>query len=570
MEVDNDQNKLLENEEILLNNNRKKKYLIIAFAALIIIIILIIIIVAVSKNKENTNENKNSDEDKISSYKPTKIETVKLPEDIIYEDHAIYSKSGNIIFRYKKEKDNNTYIGLIKEDGSNLKILWQGIWKDYYPNKNGGIRLMPFSDNKRILTGDYVLECSPNLDNCDKSFLYPIIYPEEVLNFQGLYRVWSEIIISPDDHIGWTSLSLVIDSINFIGKLIKNENNYTITNVQIISNAGFIEYEDEKEKIFKNYKFFRGGEMKQFTNGGEALSLAGANRDNPLAKSVFQNLIGEEVYPLSNFNGYEETTMISPDGKLGLVMTTRFSPKTSSEIIGLIPRPFSILSISGINMFVYMYAVKGARELREGNIGPAVIDINESIKNLTYIGYDIHEEGWAFCSPISWHPNSKKAMFSEISRKDRIKRIRIVHFDDYIPGNILENKKTPDNIKYAKSLDILKKSYNKEFNGYFKGKEGILIINITNSVTESQYLNYSEDGETFYNGYEKFQNINQIIGKLESNFTVSGKNSGKMELNIAMNISGYIIYEEEGKKVTSGYAEYNGKKLTIENVYNKE
>ena len=70
-------------------------------------------------------------------------------------------------------------------------------------------------------------------------------------------------------------------------------------------------------------------------------------------------------------------------------------------------------------MFVYMYAVKGARELREGNIGPAVIDINESIKNLSYIGYDIHEEGWAFCSPISWHPNSKKAMFSEISRKDR-------------------------------------------------------------------------------------------------------------------------------------------------------
>ena len=196
-------------------------------------------------------------------------------------------------------------------------------------------------------------------------------------------------------------------------------------------------------------------------------------------------------------------------------MTTRFSPKTSSEILGIVPRPLSIFTSSGINMYVYMYAVKGARELREGNIGPAVIDIEESKKNSSYMGYDIHEEGWAFCSPISWHPNSKKAMFSEISRKNRIKRVRIVHFDDYIPGNIIKDKITPDNIIYGKSLDILNQTYDREISGYLKGKEGIIIINITDGMRQTEYVNYTEDGEIFYHGYELFKTLNETTGQLE-------------------------------------------------------
>ena len=355
---------------------------------------------------------------------------------------------------------------------------------------------------------------------------------------------------------------------NFLGKLIKNDINYTIINIQIISTDNFMEYEDKEKKIFKKM-VFRGGEIKQFIHGGEALTLAGAGTETPLAKSVYQNLVGEETYPLSHFPGYEETTILSPDGELGLVMTTRFSPKTSSEILGLVPRPLSILTASGINMYVYMYAVKGARELREGNIGPAVVNIEESKKNSSYMGYDIHEEGWAFCSPISWHPNSKKAMFSEISRKDRIKRIRIVHFDDYIPGNIYKDKTTPDNIVYAKSLDILNKTYEKEINGYYKGKEGIIIVNVTNDMSQTEYVNYTEDGKTFYNGYEKFRTINLLTGQLESNITVTGENTGKMELKITMNLQGNIIYEEEGNIMTYGYAEYNGKNLTIEDSYDK-
>ena len=222
---------------------------------------------------------------------------------------------------------------------------------------------MPFDDNKKILTGDYVLECSPNIDDCQQSQLLPVIYPPEVLNLEGMYTIWSEIIVSPDEHIGWSTLSLVHDNVNFIGKLERNETNYIITNT-----LGFIEYEDKEKGILK-HDTLRGGEIKQFVNGGEALTLAGGSVDSALAKSVFQNLVGFENYPLSHFNGYEETTIISPDGKLGLVMTTRFSPKTSSEILGYMPRPLCVYTVSKMSMFVYYYGVQEVRKTRPGNIG---------------------------------------------------------------------------------------------------------------------------------------------------------------------------------------------------------
>ena len=502
----------------------------------------------------------------ISSFKPTSINTVKLPDNIRNIFHAIYSKNGNILLGYKKENDNNTYIGVMDEDGTNLKKLWGGEWKDYY--KSNGIRLMPFDDNKKILTGDYILECLPNIDECEKSELLPVIYPNEAVNMPGVYFVWSEIVVSPDEHIAWSTLSSIYENVNFLAKLQRNEKNYTLTNIQIISTLGLIEYEDEKKNIFKKTPI-RGGEIKQFINGGEALTLAGAG-NSALAKSVFQNLVGEENYPLTNFPGYEETTIISPDGKLGIVMTTRFSPKTSSEILGFLTRPLSVYTVSKMNRYAYMYGVAKVRSSREGNIGPAVINITESLSNESHMGYDLHDDGWIFVSPMSWHPNSKKAMFSEINRKSQEIRIRIVYFDDYIPSKIVENKKTPDSISYAKKLEDLKEPLKTTINGYFEGKQGIMIFNKTENISRSEYKNYSEDGKTFFNGYEESEYIqNQFVGRLTSNVTMSGEKKGRMILSIYMNYLGDIIYEQNGKKISYGFVEYNGKNLTIENSYDK-
>ena len=147
------------------------------------------------------------------------------------------------------------------------------------------------------MTGDYVLECSPNFDDCQKSELLPVIYSPEVLNLEGIYSIWSEIVVSLDEHIAWSTLSFIQDNVNFIGKLERKETNYIITNAQIISTLGFIEYEDKEKRILK-HNTIRGGEIKHFINGGETLTLAGSE-DMTLVKSVLQNLVGFENYPHS-------------------------------------------------------------------------------------------------------------------------------------------------------------------------------------------------------------------------------------------------------------------------------
>ena len=134
LEKENMDNLLPENE----GQKKKKTRLLIAIASIIIIFIIIVIIIFSVRNNGEDKDQRDQKKDEVPKpdYKFTSIETVTLPEGITYESHAIYSKTGHILFLYKMENDtNNTYIGVMDEDGSNLKKLWRGEWKNYYGNK---------------------------------------------------------------------------------------------------------------------------------------------------------------------------------------------------------------------------------------------------------------------------------------------------------------------------------------------------------------------------------------------------------------------------------------------------
>ena len=120
-------------------------------------------------------------------------------------------------------------------------------------------------------------------------------------------------------------------------------------------------------------------------------------------------------------------------------------------------------------------------------------------------------------------------------------------------------------------MDDLKEIPSTNINEYFKGKEGIMIFNRIESTYKSEYFWNSEDGKTFYNDYEKFKYVgSQYTGKLTSNLTMSGDKKGKMDLTLTMNYAGNIIFKQDGQKISYGYVDYNGKKMTIEDSYYKE
>ena len=87
-----------------------------------------------------------------------------------------------------------------------------------------------------------------------------------------------------------------------------------------------------------------------------------------------------------------------------------------------------------------------------------------------------------------------------------------------------------------------------------------MIFNSTNSFSQSEYVNYSDDGKTFYNGFEKFEAIDQTTGKLISNVVMSGEKQGEMNLTITMNVQGNIVEKQ-------GYVNYNGKNININDCY---
>ena len=59
-----------------------------------------------------------------------------------------------------------------------------------------------------------------------------------------------------------------------------------------------------------------------------------------------------------------------------------------------------------------------------------------------------------------------------------------------------------------------------------------MVFNKTSNSRKSEYINYSDDGKTFDNGYEEFEYVgNQYTGRLTSNLTMS-ENEGEKKVMV--------------------------------------
>jgi len=534
-----------------------KLYVIIGVSVVVVVAIVVTVILLT----RGDDDSKNNEDIK------THLSNIPLPEDIIIDD-GHYMFDGNIFICYKRSTTNFTYFGVISDDGKNFKELY-GEEFIVSPLANG-IRLIPFRDGKRIYLGDFVFECNDttkNISSCEKGVLIPVNYPEEVVNNNNTYKTWSEMVVAPDNiHVAWTSLNMACGAVNFLGKFKRTENSYEIEESKIISTINFVEPDPTDESILIT-KIPRGGEIKQFIEGGNALTLVGTQPDE-FVKSVYQSLKTEEVYTYSHEPGYDETSILSPDEKLGITMSTRFSPKTNMAIFGLMPRPHCSLVLSKIVESVYTYAVTNVRKTRKGNVGPVLFVKEKSINDPNYHGIDLHdtEEKFVFCSPISWHPSNLKAIWPEVEKGTSNRRLRKLEISNYTPSAYPKIENTTDNVPYALDMSEMDNiHYDKKTNGTIKGKKSGEIIYYNSGFTQTHqtvkitYVNYSDDGKKFYNGEEEFIGDRTSKNIYKSNVILSGSESGQNNFTITFNTKSDLIKEE-----TEGYASYGGKTIKAE------
>lgn len=514
--------------------------------------------------------------------------SVPLPEEM--EDYfGTYTYSGKVLVTYRTASDPDVAdwynVATVNDDGTQLRTVFTG----KIPQIKGanGVRWMCFADNKRILLGDYIMECEPDIDHCENAKLLRLEYPSELTNTLGIFCRWSEVIIAPDNvHMCWTTLTMS-GATNYLGRLVRGEDGYTLENVCIVSTAEFCRPDPEHEGCVIPQPI-RGGEVKQFIWGGKALTMVG-NGDS-ITESVVQPLVSEEVIPITNTPGYEETTIFSPDERLGVVMSPRFSEKTNCAVFGLVPQPHSFIVRSKIINILYMYCVAGVRAFRKGNVGPALIEIDKSRSGQRdYRGVNLSDpEGkWVYYSPISWHPDSTRAMWNERTRIDdgpQKCRLRVCRLLDYRPGEPVPAEITPDadQIPYALPLGApAQQEMAETFPMTIRGKAEGRVINDCRAgdppVYEAVYDNFSDDGITFYNGRISVSAPKSMFegGKtvFEADLTVSGGHTGEMKLRAVFDRQNAhapamlsFAPDLNGRPESRGYSSYDGVTLRIEDM----
>ena len=397
---------------------------------------------------------------------------------------------------------------------------------------------------------------------------------EEVAAIPGIFMRWSEPIIAPDnEHICFSTLTGT-GAYNFLGKLVKREKAYVVEDACIISTVNDIEPDSENEGFYRR-NIQRGGEVKQFVRGGRGITLAGGGRS--ISESTLQMLDSEAFCQITDTLGYEETAILSPNEKYAVCMSPRFSPETDCGVLGVVPLYNDIVTRGRYLNVLYQYAIAGVRFMRPGNIGPALIDVEMSMKEgRAYEGVNLSDpEGkWVYYSPMSWHPDSTRALWNEGTRlcqgnvKSRLRRCRLL---DRAPSAPVPALRTPDKeeIPYARPLSYALEQKATKLPLKIKGTGGA----VTNSCIavdtyETLYENYSEDGRTFYDGWIRVKAPANMFmpGEtvIESDIQVTGEHTGRMELRIVLQADEHFQIhpdrgaDADGNPRSFGFAEYDG------------
>jgi hypothetical protein len=542
-----------------------KRIILYGTIFLIIAIIIIILVVLFSRAKKSKDESKESEYADLEH----EIITVQFPPDIKYIG-SHYNYDGYLLLTYQKNNSENYFVGIATDEGKLLKEILEVKKGDLDPTYIH--RASSFSDGKRVLIGGKILECEKPLLECDDAKLIDLEFPEQLKNLPNLLLLFTEPIINyGGKHIFWSTFDKDMNIFNFVGELKRENDKYIIENIQGLTNY-FYDLYDREKGTYSLPKILKFGPIKQVVRGGEGLSIGGF-LDYGLRKGIYQSLSEDKLSQLTFFEGYDETTAISPDSKIACVMTTRFSDSTSLEIIGLIPTPYSILasylfSVDALNYIIFNLRVN---KPTKGNLGPTLVDLKKVNEDKNYKGFKLKTEDlWIFNGFISWAPDGTKVMFDEIYKGTNNRRCQVVKLKKYKPQKIEFKNNFNGKVPYARSIEeTINMHLDYPININLNGKSGNLQIFRNETKCEITYNNFSEDNEVFYNGtyyYEKFTEEKYIIFQVD--IKSEGKKNGYCNYRLWFDMTDEIFLFDkaiDGNDKTYGDCKYEGKEINVTN-----
>ena len=548
-------------EETKKTCTKKKLIITIIIISVIVIIGLIVTLVLVLRKKRN---NEIELEYEISS--------VQFDPDIIYIG-SHYNYQGDLLVIYQRnssQSSKNYFVGIFDDKGKLLKEIYE--IKDGEVDTTYINRASSFSDGKRVLIGGKIIQCTKELKECDDAKLYDVVFPEDLKHLPDLWFLFTEPIINyGGKYIFWSTFDKKLNILNFVGELNFNGEKYIIENAKGLTNY-FYDLYDKETGNYTLPKILRFGPIKQVIEGGKSLSIGGF-LNYGLRKGIQQFLSEDKMKQLTYFEGYDETTAISPDSKLACVMTTRFSEKTSFEIVGLIPTPYSILASYLVSVDILNFSIFNLRKNPKikGNIGPALVELSKVEADKNYKGKNLQtSDSWNFNGFISWSPDGTKIMFDEIAKGSTERRCQIVRLKNYKPSEIKFADNFNPNVPYARTINEtinLHLDYPIDIN--VQGKTGNLYIHHDEKKCELTYENFSEDNEIFYNGTYSYEKI--TIGDAKNsifqvNIKSEGKKNGNCDYRLWFDDKNMLVFDQnsDGKAKSYGNCKYEGKEINVD------
>lgn len=247
----------------------------------------------------------------------------------------------------------------------------------------------------------------------------------------------------------------------------------------------------------------------------------------------------------------------------------------SACVLGVVPLCGDSITRGKYLNVLYQYSIAGIRHHRAGNIGPALIHIGRSMKEgRAYQEVDLsNPEGrWVYYSPMSWHPDSTRALWNERTRlcegevQCRLRRCRLT---DIAPTSPVPVQRTPDadEIPYALPVSNAVAPVPFQLPLRVRGICGTVENTMEESdAWQTRYENYSEDGKTFYDGWLQVKAPANMFQPGEttnqSDIRVRGEHSGQMKLRLTLKSDAqFQIYLDTGLGVDglpkcAGYADF--------------
>lgn len=499
---------------------------------------------------------------------------VPLPADVLGVSEPSFARDGvHLVAAFVRRQDGGRApgeLGLIDPATGEIDCLTcgvpiPGIAEAERPNigkpqvVSDGTRVLfrsgerPDSENENplaLFSGDagmfryYFLECAPSVVQCDEAEIVPINLPSEGLGSLTQNR---EARISPDhDWLAWTEVRTDGTRMT-MGRLRREADGYALDDLLVINPSYDLRGGDSDEwrKAMPLYEF------KNFAAGGRIAYYAS-----------FQDAQNYDVWRLDLATGerrrvttdveWNEGTVTSPDGTSFVNGSSRGRARMA---------PFAQLSRPpyvdfGVYVLTGRYSLGG--DNRRCLLEPWLLDATG--QSGEYFGQPINPEnepGWGSHGPGSWSLDGTRYAFWErnYAGGDPESRAVVAHLPARTPSPATAPPLTP-RPSWATPRDEWNGAIDDigtfVIRGKHSGRAVLTLANVNPNTTSASvtYLNYSDDGQSYLNGYETSVNPFALLaGTWKADLRLSGAHRGFLKADVSSqqkNLQGTLVSEYDG------------------------